>query len=435
MKYKIITYGCQANEHDSERIAFILEKLGYSKTEKEVDADFIVYNTCLIRENAELKVFGHLGAIKKLKREKPEMIVAVSGCMMQTGEAKDVIREKYPHVDIIFGTGNIDKLPELISLHKSTNQLVVDIDKYMDDNTFGYSRNHTFSAYVNIMTGCNNFCTYCVVPYARGREVSRPVEDIIEEIKELADSGYKEVTLLGQNVNSYGKDIGTTFPELLYEIDKHVKNLPILRFMTSHPKDLSDELIEAMSKIDMIAKHFHLPLQSGSTKVLKEMNRKYSSDHYLVLVRKLREKMPDISITTDIIVGFPGETEEDNQMTIDICKEVEFDNAFTFIYSMRPGTPAAERKDQVNEKDKSRRFNELLKVIYPIFNKKNKQELGKIHSVLLESVSKNNEEMISGRTLSNKLVHVKANKDLIGNIVKVKITKHTSFTLEGELID
>lgn len=435
MFYKIITYGCQANEHDSERIAFILQKLGYQKTENEEDADFIVYNTCLIRENAELKVFGHLGAIKRLKKEKPDMIIAVSGCMMQTGEAKDVIRAKYPHVDIIFGTGNIDKLPELISLHKSTKHLVVDIDKYMDDTSMGYVRNHDFSAYVSIMTGCNNFCTYCVVPYARGREISRPMADIVKEVKELVDLGYKEVTLLGQNVNSYGKDLGHTFPELLYELDKNVKNLPILRFMTSHPKDLSDELIEAMSKIDMLAKHFHLPLQSGSSKVLKEMNRRYTAEDYLLLVEKLRKAMPEISITTDIIVGFPGETEEDNEKTIELCKKVRYDNAFTFIYSMRSGTPAAERKDQVSEKDKSRRFQKLLDVIYPIFKEKNALEVGKIHQVLLENISKNNEEMISGRTLTNKLVHVKADASKIGEIVKVKITKYTSFTLEGELVD
>ncbi|MGF0039169.1 tRNA (N6-isopentenyl adenosine(37)-C2)-methylthiotransferase MiaB [Peptoniphilaceae bacterium SGI.131] len=435
MKYKIITYGCQANEHDSERIAFILESLGYEKTENENESDFIVYNTCLIRENAELKVFGHLGAIKRLKKEKPDLIIAVCGCMMQTGEAKDVIRAKYPHVGIIFGTLNIDKLPQLIALHKTTGQLVVDIDKYMDESAEGFRRNHSYSAYVNINSGCDNFCTYCVVPYARGREESRPMEDIIREVKHLADSGYKEVTLLGQNVNSYGKDIGHSFPELLYALDREVKNLPILRFMTSNPHDLSEELIDAMSKINMLAKHFHLPLQSGSSKVLKEMNRKYTKERYLYLARKLREKMPDITITTDIIVGFPGETEEDHKETIAVCKEVEYDNAFTFIYSMRPGTPAAKREDQVPDEVKSRRFQELLDEIYPIFNRKNAKEVGKIHDVLLESISKNNEEMISGRTLSNKLIHVKASPDMIGKIVRVKVIKHTSFTLEGELID
>ncbi len=433
MKYKIFTYGCQANEHDSERIAYILEDLGYKPTDDENDADFIVYNTCLIRENAELKVYGHLGAIKRLKKSKPNMILAVCGCMMSTGEARNVIQEKYKHVDIIFGTRNIDKLPELISLHKTTNQMVVDVEEYKDVD-HAYIRQHDFSAYVSIMNGCNNFCTYCIVPYARGRESSRPLEEIVNEVKNLADRGYKEVTLLGQNVNSYGKDLGHSFPELLYAIDKEVKNLDILRFMTSHPKDLSDELIQAMADIKMIARHFHLPLQSGSDKVLKEMNRKYSSDDYLQLVEKLRAKMPDIAITTDIIVGFPGETEEDHQATIDLCKKARFDSAFTFIYSPREGTPAAKREDQIPKDVASRRFQELLDEIYPIFNENNKKEEGKVHKVIVENVSKNNDEMLSGRTFSNKLIHFKGDDSLIGQVVDVKVTNHTSFTLEGDLI-
>ena len=433
MKYKIFTYGCQANEHDSERIAYILEDLGYKPTDDENEADFIVYNTCLIRENAELKVYGHLGAIKRLKKSKPDMIIAVCGCMMSTGEARNVIQEKYKHVDIIFGTRNIDKLPELISLHKTTNQMIVDVEEYKDVD-HAYIRQHDFSAYVSIMNGCNNFCTYCIVPYARGRESSRPLEEIVEEVKNLADRGYKEVTLLGQNVNSYGKDLGHSFPELLYAIDKEVKNLDILRFMTSHPKDLSDELIQAMADIKMIARHFHLPLQSGSDKVLKEMNRKYSSDDYLQLVEKLRDKMPDIVITTDIIVGFPGETEEDHQATIDLCKKARFDSAFTFIYSPREGTPAAKREDQIPKDVALRRFQELLDEIYPIFNENNKKEEGKVHKVIVENVSKNNDEMLSGRTFSNKLIHFKGDESLIGQVVDVMVTNHTSFTLEGDLI-
>lgn len=433
MKYKIFTYGCQANEHDSERIAYILENLGYKPTDDENEADFIVYNTCLIRENAELKVYGHLGAIKRLKKSKPDMVLAVCGCMMSTGEARNVIQEKYKHVDIIFGTRNIDKLPELISLHKTTNQMVVDIEEYKDVD-HAYIRQHDFSAYVTIMNGCNNFCTYCIVPYARGRESSRPLEEIVSEVKNLANRGYKEVTLLGQNVNSYGKDLGHSFPDLLYAIDKEVKNLEILRFMTSHPKDLSDELIQAMADIKMIARHFHLPLQSGSDKVLKEMNRKYSSEDYLRLIDKLRAKMPNIAITTDIIVGFPGETEEDHQQTIDLCRKARFDSAFTFIYSPREGTPAAKRKDQVPKDVASRRFQELLDVIYPIFNENNKKEEGKVHKVIVETVSKNNEEMLSGRTFSNKLIHFKGDKSLIGQVVEVKVTNHTSFTLEGDIV-
>ncbi|MDO5027081.1 MAG: tRNA (N6-isopentenyl adenosine(37)-C2)-methylthiotransferase MiaB [Tissierellia bacterium] len=434
MKYKIFTYGCQANEHDSERIAYILEDLGYKPTDDVNEADFIVYNTCLIRENAELKVYGHLGAIKRLKKEKPDLILAVCGCMMSTGQAREVIREKYKHVDIIFGTRNIDKLPELVSLHKTTNTMVVDVEEYKDQD-HAYIRQSDFSAYVSIMNGCNNFCTYCIVPYARGREASRPLKEIVQEVKDLANRGYKEVTLLGQNVNSYGKDIGHTFPELLYAIDKEVDNLDVLRFMTSHPKDLSDELIDAIAEIDMLAKHFHLPLQSGSDKVLKEMNRKYDSESYLKLVKKLRSKIPEISITTDIIVGFPGETEEDHRQTMDLCRKVEFDSAFTFIYSPREGTPAAKRDDQVPKDVQSRRFQELLDVIYPIFNEKNKAEIGKIHKVIVESTSKNNDSMLSGRTFSNKLIHFEGDKSLIGQVVKVKVKKHTSFTLEGEICE
>ena len=433
-KYKIHTYGCQANEHDSERIAYILEDLGYTKTDDEKEADFIVYNTCLIRENAEMKVYGHLGAIKKLKREKPEMVLAVCGCMMQTGPAREVIKQKYSHVDIIFGTANIDKLPQLISLHQTTKDMVVDVDEYIDQE-HAYVRDKDFSAYVSIMTGCNNFCTYCVVPYARGREKSRPIEEIVQEVKNLADRGYKEVTLLGQNVNSYGKDLGNTFAQLLYAIDKEVKNLPILRFMTSNPHDLSDELIQAMKDIPMIARHFHLPIQSGSDKVLKEMNRKHDSKHYLELVGKLRTAMPEISITTDIIVGFPGETEQDHIDTLELCKKVRYDNAFTFIYSARHNTPAAKRDDQIDDKTKSRRFQELLDVLYPIFKEKNLNEIGKTHKVLVETVSKNNDEMLSGRTLSNKLIHFKGTSELIGKLVEVKVTACTSFTLEGDIVE
>ncbi len=435
MKYNIITYGCQMNEHDSERIAFILESLGYEKTEDQSEADFLVYNTCLIRENAELKVYGHLGAIKKQKRENPDLLIAVCGCMMQTGPARHVIEKKYPHVDIIFGTSNIDKLPELINMSRTTGRLVVDIDQYIDDPTIGYSRNNDFSAYVNIMTGCNNFCTYCIVPYARGREKSRPIDEIVREVRSLVDRGFIEVTLLGQNVNSYGKELGVSFPELLYQIAKEVPDLPLLRFVTSHPKDLSDELIYAMRDIPMIEKHFHLPLQSGSSKVLKEMNRRYTREDYMERLNKLREEVPGIAISTDLIVGFPGETEEDHEETMSLCREARFESAYTFIYSRRPGTPADEREDQVPDEVKSRRFNELLDVIYPIFHEKNLEEVGSVQEVLLENVSKNNDQVLSGRSLTNKLVHVKADKKYIGKLVKVKINRCTSFTLEGELCD
>ena len=343
MKYMIITYGCQMNDHDSEKIAYILEDLGYEKTDDKKEADFILYNTCLIRENAELKVYGQLGSLKGLKKEKPDLILAVSGCMMQTGSAREVIQDKYKHVDIIFGTKNIDKLPELINLHKQTGEMIVDISDFRDPDKVGYIYDNGFHAYVNIMQGCNNFCTYCIVPYARGREESRPVRSIIEEVEALGRRGYKEIELLGQNVNSYKGENGETFPELLEKVCR-VEGIEWIRFMTSNPHDLSDELIEVMAREDKVCKHLHLPLQSGSNKVLKDMNRKYTREKYLDIVRKLRDKMPDITLTTDIIVGFPGETEEDHKDTISLCHEVGYDQAYTFLYSPREGTPAAKRE-------------------------------------------------------------------------------------------
>lgn len=433
MKYTIITYGCQMNEHDSEKIAYLLEEMGYEKTEDKNEADFILYNTCLIRENAELKVYGQLGSMKRLKKEKPDMILAVSGCMMQTGNAIEVIREKYKQVDIIFGTRNIDKLPELINMHKQTGKMIVDISDFRDPERIGYTYDNGYHAYVNIMTGCNNFCTYCIVPYARGREESRPVKDIIEEVERLSRRGYKEIELLGQNVNSYKGDNGESFPELLRQV-ANVDGIQWVRFMTSNPHDLSDELIEVMASEEKICKHFHLPLQSGSNRILKKMNRKYTKESYLEKVRKLKEAMPDITITTDIIVGFPGETEEDHLETMKVCEEVGYDQAYTFLYSPRKGTPAA-NMIQVDEEIKHDRFNRLLDAIYPGFNMKNEQMIGKIEKVLVNGISKNNDEVVMSRTAGNKLVHFPGDKSMIGNFYNVKIVGNTSFTLEGELVE
>ena len=433
MKYMIITYGCQMNDHDSEKIAYILEDLGYEKTDDKKEADFILYNTCLIRENAELKVYGQLGSLKGLKKEKPDLILAVSGCMMQTGSAREVIQDKYKHVDIIFGTKNIDKLPELINLHKQTGEMIVDISDFRDPDKVGYIYDNGFHAYVNIMQGCNNFCTYCIVPYARGREESRPVRSIIEEVEALGRRGYKEIELLGQNVNSYKGENGETFPELLEKVCR-VEGIEWIRFMTSNPHDLSDELIEVMAREDKVCKHLHLPLQSGSNKVLKDMNRKYTREKYLDIVRKLRDKMPDITLTTDIIVGFPGETEEDHKDTISLCHEVGYDQAYTFLYSPREGTPAAKR-EQVDDEIKHERFNRLLDELYPGFYEKNEKMIGKVEKVLVNGISKNNDEVVTSRTEGNKLVHFKGDKSMIGNFYNVKITGNTSFTLEGELVD
>ena len=435
-KYTIITYGCQMNHHDSEKISYLLENLGYEKENDIEKSDFIIYNTCLVRENAELKVYGQLGALKNLKRKKPEMIIAVCGCMMQTGDARATIISKYKHVDIIFGTKNISRLPSLISRHRSTGEVIVDIEEedILDDDT-PINREHPFIAYVNIMTGCNNYCTFCIVPYARGKEISRTPESIITEIKELANKGYKEITLLGQNVNSYGKTLRpkVSFPELLKMVNE-VEGIERIRFLTSHPKDCSDELIEAIANLDKVCENIHLPFQSGSNRILKDMHRVYTREHYLDLIRKLKKKVPNITLSTDIILGFPGETEEDFNDTLSLVENVEYDQGFTFLYSIRKGTKAAEMNEQIPHDIKQERFQRLIDTMYDIFYKKNKECVGKTYEVLVEGISKNNSEILTGRTRGYKLVHFKGGKRNIGQLVNVKITGHNSFALEGELV-
>ena len=435
-KYTIITYGCQMNHHDSEKISYLLENLGYEKENDIEKSDFIIYNTCLVRENAELKVYGQLGALKNLKRKKPEMIIAVCGCMMQTGDARATIISKYKHVDIIFGTKNISRLPSLISRHRSTGEVIVDIEEedILDDDT-PINREHPFIAYVNIMTGCNNYCTFCIVPYARGKEISRTPESIITEIKELANKGYKEITLLGQNVNSYGKTLRpkVSFPELLKMVNE-VEGIERIRFLTSHPKDCSDELIEAIANLDKVCENIHLPFQSGSNRILKDMHRVYTREHYLDLIRKLKKKVPNITLSTDIIVGFPGETEEDFNDTLSLVENVEYDQGFTFLYSIRKGTKAAEMNEQIPHDIKQERFQRLIDTMYDIFYKKNKECVGKTYEVLVEGISKNNSEILTGRTRGYKLVHFKGGKRNIGQLVNVKITGHNSFALEGKLV-
>lgn len=436
-KYYIKTYGCQMNEHDSEKISWILTNMGYNETESIDDADLIIYNTCLVRENAELKVYGNLGALAQLKREKPDLIIAICGCMMQREEIRNVILSKYKHVDIIFGTHNIHKLPQLINNHLQTGKTIVDVleDKREIVEDIDANRKYSFKAFVNIMFGCNNFCSYCIVPYTRGREVSREPENIINEIKELAKNGCKEVTLLGQNVNSYGKTLNRNydFVDLLRDINK-IDGIERIRFMTSHPKDLSNKLIDAYRTLDKLCEHLHLPVQSGSNRILKEMNRKYTREDYLRLIKKLREAEPNIAITTDIIVGFPGETDEDFNDTLELVKEVEYDSAFTFIYSKREGTRAARMENQVDDKVKHERFQKLTEVLYEISLKKNKQLEGQTLEVLVEEVSKNNPEYLTGRTRTNKLVHFKGDKSLIGTMVNVKIDTAKTFFLEGSLV-
>ena len=436
-KYTINTYGCQANEHDSEKISWVLENMGYEWTDNMEESDFIIYNTCLVRENAELRVYGQLGALKALKRKRPEIVIAICGCMMEREDIRNIILSKYKHVDIIFGTKSIHKIPQLIDRYEQTGETVVDVveDNREISEDIGANRKYSFKAYVDIMYGCNNFCTYCIVPYTRGREISRNPKNIIAEVEDLASKGFKEITLLGQNVNSYGNtlDYDYSFAKLLRDINE-IDGIERIRFMTSHPKDLSDELIAAMAELDKVCEHFHLPVQSGSNRILKAMNRKYSKEEYIELVDKLENAVPNIAITTDIIVGFPGETEEDFEETLDLVKKVKYDSAFTFLYSIREGTYAASMKNQVPDNIKHERFERLLDTLYPIFYEKNVKYKDKIVDVLVEDVSKNDESVLSGRTRTGKLVHFKGDKDLIGEIIDVKIDKVKSFTLEGYII-
>ncbi len=434
--YHVLTYGCQMNEHDSEKIGGMLTSIGYEETDDDKNADLVIFNTCLIRENAELKVFGKLGEVKGLKRNKPDMLVAVCGCMMQKEEMRQKLLKSFSFVDIIFGTNTIQELPGLIydvEVNKKKGIDIIDNSELIYEN-MPKMRKFKYKALVNITYGCNNFCTYCVVPYVRGREKSREPNEIINEVKLLAEDGCKEITLLGQNVNSYGSNLQnkTTFAELLYELNK-IDGIERIRFMTSHPKDLTDDLIKAIKECEKVCNHVHLPVQAGSNDVLNRMNRKYTKEHYLNLVEKLKKEIPDVAITTDIIVGFPGETEEDFLETVDIVKQVQYDSAFTFLYSVREGTKAAEFDNQVPDEIKHERFNRLLNVLYPIVLERNSECIGKIYPVLVESVSKTSDNYLTGRTEHFRLVHFSGSEDLIGEIVNVKITNVKTFHMEGEL--
>ena len=435
-KYMVQTYGCQMNEHDSEKISWVLEEMGYILTDKIKDCDLVIYNTCAIRKSAEDKVFGKLGELKREKRENPDLILAVCGCMMQRKEVVDIVKSKYSQVDIIFGTNNIQKLPQLINNYLKTGSTVIDIveDTREIDESIDANRKYSFKAYVNIIHGCNNFCTYCIVPYTRGRESSREPSNILEEIEALAKNGCKEITLLGQNVNSYGKTLEEdySFPDLLKDIND-IEGIERIRFMTSHPKDISDDLIDCYGNLDKLCDHLHLPIQSGSNRLLKLMNRKYTKEDYLNAIEKVRKINPNISITTDIIVGFPGETEEDFEETLDLVRRVRFDSAYTFIYSVREGTPAAKMEDQIPDKLKHKRFQKLIDLLNEIGLEKNESLLDKTVSVLVEDKSKNDEDRFNGRTTSAKLVHFKGKEDLIGKIVNVKIDSVKTFTLEGTI--
>ena len=438
-KYMIQTFGCQMNEHDSEKLCAMLDDMGYVKGMMVEECDLIIYNTCAIRENAELKVFGNLGHLKFAKRKNPDLKIAVCGCMTQQPHVVEEIKSKYNHVDLVFGTHNLYKFPELLVTSMDSSKILVDVWDVDGEVVEGLrsSRKFELKAFVNIMYGCNNFCTYCIVPYTRGRERSRTPEDIIKEIKELVANGTKEITLLGQNVDSYGKtlDNPVTFAQLL-RMTNEIEGLERIRFMTSHPKDISDEVIYAMRDCDKVCEFLHLPVQCGSTKLLKKMNRHYSKEHYLEIIEKAKKEIPDIAFSTDLMIGFPGETEEDLLDTIDVVEKVRYDSAFTFIYSKRKGTPAAEMEDQIEDDVKHERFNRVLEKVNEIFKEINDSYKDKVVEVLVEGKSKTDENVLSGRTRQNKLVNFTGgSEDLTGKLVKVKIVDPKSFSLNGVLIE
>ncbi|MDD7215075.1 MAG: tRNA (N6-isopentenyl adenosine(37)-C2)-methylthiotransferase MiaB [Firmicutes bacterium] len=440
-KFHITTFGCQMNEHDSETIAGMLLERGYEQAKERKDANIVIFNTCSVRENADKRFFGTLGQLKKKKMEEGEnFTVCVCGCMMQQQHIVDTIKSKYPWVDIIFGTHNIHQLPELLDnlYNEKHKQLSVWHDGGEIVEGLPSKRLFKHKAFVNIMYGCNNFCTYCIVPYTRGRERSRKPEDIIREIKDLAADGVKEVTLLGQNVNSYrgagdnGQDV-CDFADLIHLINE-IDGIDRIRFMTSHPKDLSDKLINTFSECEKLCHYFHLPVQAGSDSVLKRMNRRYTREDYLELVKKLRAVDPKMSISTDIIVGFPGETEEDFEETLSLCEEVRYDSAFTFLYSVRTGTPAAEYEDQIPENTKHERFNKLVETVNRISAEKNAEYVGRIEKVLVDGPSKTDSAIYSGRTETFKLVNFPGTPEMTGRIIDVMITSSNTFSLEGEAV-
>ena len=434
--YCLQTFGCQMNEKQSEVVAGIMDEIGFKRQETE-DADVVIYNTCTVRENANLKVYGRLGKLHSLKKSNPDMKIALFGCMMQEKQVVDKIQKDYPFVNLVFGTHNIFKFAELFYEMENLDSQLIDIwegtDKIVEE--LPTERNYSFKSGVNIMFGCNNFCSYCIVPYVRGRERSREPEAIVKEIEALVADGVTEVMLLGQNVNSYGKTLKdpVTFAQLLEKVEQ-IEGLKRIRFMTSHPKDLSDELIEYMSKSRKVCHHLHLPMQSGSSRILKIMNRHYDKEKYLGLVEKIRTAVPDISLTTDIIVGFPGETEEDFQETLDVVEKSDFDTAFTFIYSKRSGTPAAKMEDQVPEDVVKDRFDRLLKLVQEKGREVSSRFQGEVQEVLVETESKE-KGIFTGRTQYNLLVHFPGTPDMIGKLFMVKLTECKGFYYLGEIAE
>lgn len=436
-RYHVRTYGCQMNEHDSETISGILEQMGYTASEDVEDADVVLFNTCAIRENAEDKVFGELGNMKRIKNNNPNLILGVCGCMSQEEKVVNKILKSYQHVDLVFGTHNIHRLPELLREAIYSKEMVIEVWSKEGDivENMPKIREGNTKAWVNIMYGCDKFCTYCIVPYTRGKERSRRPEDVIAEVRDLARQGFKEITLLGQNVNAYGKDfedITYGFGDLLDEIRKI--DIPRVRFTTSHPRDFDDHLIEVLSKGGNLVEHIHLPVQSGSSEVLKRMARKYTREHYLELVRKIKAAIPNVALSTDIIVGFPGETDEQFEETLSLVEEVRYDSAYTFIYSPREGTPAAGMEDNVPMEVKKERLYRLNETVARIGLEQNKKLEGSVQEVLVEGVSKTNDKVLAGRTRTNKLVHFAGDESMIGQYVHVKIHEAKTWTLHGEIV-
>ena len=446
LKYTILTMGCQLNENDSEKLCGMLEKMGYSRTENQSDADIALFNTCCVRENAEDKLFGKLGELKRLKEEKG-IIIAIGGCMMQEKHITDKIKQSYPFVDIIFGTHTLHKFPEdLYKVLENKEKLedILDVDGKIYEG-LPIKRDDNIKASVTIMNGCNNFCTYCIVPYVRGRERSRMPKDIIEEVKDLAKNGYKEITLLGQNVNSYlrvEREKGIEFEQyegvnsfatLLRAINK-IDGIERIRFVSPHPKDFTDDVIDAIAECDKVCKLVHLPLQSGNTNVLKTMNRKYTKEQYLELVEKMKAKIPNLTLSTDIIVGFAGETDEEFEDTLDVVKKVCFEQVYMFIYSRRVGTPGDKMENQIPEEIKHKRFDKLKALVESQISENNQKYVGTTQKVLVEGKSKNNKELLTGRTDSNKVVIFEGNKDLIGKMIDLQIVSEHLWYLKGKLI-
>ena len=433
----ITTFGCQMNARDSEKLSGILREAGYVETESE-DADFVIYNTCTVRENANLRVYGRLGVLHGYKKKNSNMKIALCGCMMQEATVVEKLQKSYRFVDLIFGTHNIFKFAELLAMTLESDRMIIDIWKDTDQivEDLPNERKYAFKSGVNIMFGCNNFCSYCIVPYVRGRERSREAKDIVREIEALVKDGVVEVMLLGQNVNSYGKNLEQpmTFAELLKEIEQ-IDGLERIRFMTSHPKDLSDDLIEVMANSKKICPHLHLPLQSGSSRILKAMNRRYDKEKYLALAKKIRERMPDIALTTDIIVGFPGETEEDFQETLDVVRQVRYDSAFTFIYSKRTGTPAAVMEDQIPEDVVKDRFDRLLKEVQTISKEMAERFTGNEETVLVEEKNSQMDGYVTGRLGNNHVVHFEGSEELIGKLIRVRLDECRGFYYMGTMLD